>query len=64
MKDLDTMIVGAGDVLVVRPKRILSVKETLELHQRSKRLFDGTGIRVVVVDHELDLAVVKEEELG
>lgn len=61
LPSVEVLRVREGDVLVVTAERGLTVDEARDLHRRVAEAFPG--FPVVVLDHELRLAVARLEDV-
>jgi predicted O-linked N-acetylglucosamine transferase (SPINDLY family) len=64
--EIQRLRIGPDEVLVVRPKGLMSVSDTQILMRNLKKIAQGLGWdskRIVVLERDVDLTVVKAEQL-
>lgn len=67
VREVERLRVADDEVLIVRPKSILTRAELERLHRNLAHLARACGWprdRIVVLDRDFDLTVVKAEQVG
>lgn len=67
VREVARLTVGENEVLVVRPKGVLTANDFEILRKRLAQMAEVLGIdtrRIVLMGRDLDLTVVKAEQLG
>lgn len=61
LKDMDLTAVQSGDVLVVRPKREISLREMEKMRDSVNSYLDDLGIRMIVLPYDMEVGVLRPE---
>ena len=62
LNDMERTHLKAGDALVLRPRRPVNMEQAARLVECAKHFSDETGIKMIVVDHDIDVLVAAEAE--